>query len=259
MHLAAALSVRERLLPALAQLRAALAERGEAFSQLIKVGRTHLQDATPLTFGQEFSGYVAQLALCETAVHQALPAVHALAIGGTAVGTGLNTHPEFGARVSDLLGPSVRAALASGRQPLCSARRARGAAGLARRAAAVGGGLDQDRQRHPPDGQRPARRPGRAAPARERAGQLDHARQGQSHPGRGADDGLRAGAGPRRGDRLCGQPGAFRAQCLQAADHRQPARQPAPAVRRDGQLCPAWRPGPAGERRPRARPCSSTR
>jgi fumarate hydratase class II len=66
---------------------------------MIKIGRTHLQDATPLTLGQEFGGYEGQLALCEESIKHALGAVHALAIGGTAVGTGLNTHPEFGARV----------------------------------------------------------------------------------------------------------------------------------------------------------------
>ncbi len=103
MHIAAALQVRDALLPALAELRSALAERAQAFDSVVKIGRTHLQDATPLTLGQEFGGYAAQLALCEASLRQALPALHALAIGGTAVGTGLNTHPTFGARVAALL------------------------------------------------------------------------------------------------------------------------------------------------------------
>ena len=74
--------------------------RREAFADIVKIGRTHLQDATPLTLGQEFSGYVAQLAQAEAAIELALPGLCELAIGGTAVGTGLNTHPEFGARVA---------------------------------------------------------------------------------------------------------------------------------------------------------------
>jgi len=69
----------------------------------VKIGRTHLQDATPLTLGQEFSGYASQLGQALLALHAALPALYRLAIGGTAVGTGLNTHPEFGGRVCRLL------------------------------------------------------------------------------------------------------------------------------------------------------------
>ena len=103
MHLAVALQARDHLLPALAELRAALAAKSIAFRFVVKIGRTHLQDATPVTLGQEFGGYEAQLALCHQALRHALVAVHALAIGGTAVGTGLNTHPEFGSRVAALL------------------------------------------------------------------------------------------------------------------------------------------------------------
>jgi fumarate hydratase class II len=102
MHLAAVLAVRP-LQTALTGLRAALRAKSEEFAGLIKIGRTHLQDATPVTLGQEFGGYEAQLALAEQALAGALPAVHALAIGGTAVGTGLNTHPEFGSRVAAVL------------------------------------------------------------------------------------------------------------------------------------------------------------
>ena len=102
MHIAAVLCARP-LLAALAGLRAALHDKALALSGVLKVGRTHLQDAAPITFGQEFSGYGAQLGLAEAAIRRALPDVHALAIGGTAVGTGLNTHPEFGARVAKVL------------------------------------------------------------------------------------------------------------------------------------------------------------
>jgi fumarate hydratase class II len=100
MHVAAAVGVRRRLLPALAALRAALAEKSAAFAGVVKIGRTHLQDATPLTLGQEFSGYVAQLDHAEKAIEASLASLYPLAVGGTAVGTGLNTHPEFGARVA---------------------------------------------------------------------------------------------------------------------------------------------------------------
>ena len=104
MHVAVASSARARLLPALQQLRESLAAKAAAYQGRVKIGRTHLQDATPVTLGQEFSGYAAQLALCETAIEHSLGAVQTLAIGGTAVGTGLNTHPEFGRRVAAWLG-----------------------------------------------------------------------------------------------------------------------------------------------------------
>ena len=103
MHLAAVLQTRQLLLPALTELHAALVLQAGAFAGIVKIGRTHLQDATPVTLGQEFGAYAAQLAYCERAIVHALEAVHALAIGGTAVGTGLNTHPEFGARVAAML------------------------------------------------------------------------------------------------------------------------------------------------------------
>ena len=103
MHLAAVLQTRRLLLPALTELHAALVRQAGAFAGIVKIGRTHLQDATPVTLGQEFGAYAAQLAYCERAIVHALEAVHALAIGGTAVGTGLNTHPEFGTRVAAML------------------------------------------------------------------------------------------------------------------------------------------------------------
>lgn len=102
MHIAAVLRA-QPLLTALVGLRAALRAKAEAFRDVLKVGRTHLQDAAPVTFGQEFGAYDAQLALAEAAIRRALPDVHALAIGGTAVGTGLNAHREFGARVAAVL------------------------------------------------------------------------------------------------------------------------------------------------------------
>jgi fumarate hydratase class II len=99
MHIAAARALRSDVLPAAAALRKTLAAKHAAFGEIIKIGRTHLQDATPLTLGQEFSGYVAQLDQAGAALRAALPGLCELALGGTAVGTGLNTHPEFAARV----------------------------------------------------------------------------------------------------------------------------------------------------------------
>jgi fumarate hydratase class II len=95
MHIAAARALHADVLPALDRLSASLAARRDAFAGIVKIGRTHLQDATPLTLGQEFSGYVAQLELARAAITAAAPGLHQLALGGTAVGTGLNTHPEF--------------------------------------------------------------------------------------------------------------------------------------------------------------------
>jgi fumarate hydratase class II len=103
MHIAVTLQAKQSLLPALKALRAALKDKALAFEAIVKIGRTHLQDATPVTLGQEFGGYEAQLALCQSTLLHALKAMHTLAIGGTAVGTGLNTHPEFGKRVVERL------------------------------------------------------------------------------------------------------------------------------------------------------------
>jgi fumarate hydratase class II len=103
MHIAAALALDE-VVAALQVLRATLARKSEAFAAVVKIGRTHLQDATPLTLGQEFSGYVAQLEQGARAIAAAQPGLYQLAIGGTAVGTGLNTHPEFAQRACARLG-----------------------------------------------------------------------------------------------------------------------------------------------------------
>ena len=107
MHLAAALGIVRAVMPALDRLRTTLSEKSAAFAGILKIGRTHLQDATPLTLGQEFSGHVAQLDHAGVVIDAGLSSLYPLAIGGTAVGTGLNTHPEFGARVAaDLAGIS---------------------------------------------------------------------------------------------------------------------------------------------------------
>jgi fumarate hydratase class II len=103
MHVASVVAISKHLLPALEGLHDTLAARSEAFRDVVKIGRTHLQDATPLTLGQEFSGYAAQLGHARRHIEHALPHLSELALGGTAVGTGLNAHPELGRRVADEL------------------------------------------------------------------------------------------------------------------------------------------------------------
>ncbi|HEX3728988.1 MAG TPA: class II fumarate hydratase [Opitutaceae bacterium] len=103
LHVSLAVELNERLHPALTRLHAALDAKAEAFRDVVKIGRTHLMDATPLTLGQEFSGYAAQVKKAVGRVRRAIGALEELAIGGTAVGTGLNGHPEFAARVCAFL------------------------------------------------------------------------------------------------------------------------------------------------------------
>lgn len=108
MHIAAAESIHHRLLPAINELRNTLFNKSEEFMDIIKVGRTHLMDAVPLTLGQEFSAYVRQLDDAVERVHAVLPGIYKLALGGTAVGTGLNAHPDFAvksaAKISEITG-----------------------------------------------------------------------------------------------------------------------------------------------------------
>ena len=166
MHIAAAREIAERLLPALRHLPRRSTTKAKAFADIVKIGRTHLQDATPVTLGQEFSGYVAQVELGIARIEATLPDLYALAQGGTAVGTGLNAHPEFAerfaAKVAELTGlpftsaPNKFEALAVARRARLHPRRAR----EPRRRAV------QDRQRHPPAGLGAALRPRRDPPAR---------------------------------------------------------------------------------------------
>ena len=123
MNIAAVTVVRERLIPAVMVLRNALDEKAREFTDIVKIGRTHLQDATPVTLGQEFSGFVAMLDADLARLRETLPGLESLAIGGTAVGTGLNSHPKFGetaaARIAEITGypfvsaPNKFAALSS--------------------------------------------------------------------------------------------------------------------------------------------------
>ena len=114
MHIAATEQVTHALIPALDGLQAALEKKAGAFNEIIKIGRTHMQDATPLSLGQEFSGYAEQIKSCRDHIDNQYPQLRQLAQGGTAVGTGINSHPEFGAifaqKVSDITGLSFETA-----------------------------------------------------------------------------------------------------------------------------------------------------
>jgi fumarate hydratase class II len=101
MHIAAAEAVAKKLLPTTRTFKVSIDEKVRAFDSIIKIGRTHLMDAVPLSLGQEFSAYSAQIGQCIARIEHLLPEIYELAIGGTAVGTGLNTHPEFSVRVSE--------------------------------------------------------------------------------------------------------------------------------------------------------------
>ena len=103
MHVAAVIAIREQLIPQLNVLKSTLNEKAQAFRDIVKIGRTHLQDATPLTLGQEISGWVAMLEHNLKHIEYSLPHLAELALGGTAVGTGLNTHPEYAVRVAEEL------------------------------------------------------------------------------------------------------------------------------------------------------------
>ncbi len=108
MHIAAVEEIHSRLIPMVTKLRDSLNQKSKEFADIIKIGRTHLMDATPLTLGQEFSGYTQQLTSGLERINSCLPHIYELALGGTAVGTGLNTHPDFAvkaaAKISELTG-----------------------------------------------------------------------------------------------------------------------------------------------------------
>src|SRR5436309_7168045 len=106
-HLAALDEATHRLLPALERLEAAFAGKAEEFKDVVKSGSTHLMDAVPVTLGQEFSGYAAQMRLAQRRVRNALPQVAQIPLGGTATGTGLNTHKDFAAKVRQRLGDAT--------------------------------------------------------------------------------------------------------------------------------------------------------
>ena len=124
MHIAAVEQLEAVLIPAVSRLRDTLHAKAEQFQRVVKVGRDHLQDATPMTLGQEIGGWVAQLDAALAGVRQTIPGLCELAIGGTAVGTGLNAHPQFGDLAAAEMAAENRPAVSLGAQQICSALRA---------------------------------------------------------------------------------------------------------------------------------------
>ena len=198
MHIAAAVELEDELVPAIEELRDTLAAKQAEFDGVVMVGRTHLQDATPVTLGQVISGWVAQLDQALATVRGTLPGLHELALGGTAVGTGLNTDARFARDRRRAHQRAHRQAVPPGRQLLRRALGARRRRERERGAAHAGRRAHEARQRRALVRLRPARRHRRAAHPRERAGLEHHARQGEPHPGRGAHPGRRARVRQRR-------------------------------------------------------------
>ncbi len=192
-HLAALDEIVNDLLPALEQLANSLEAKAVEFDDVVKSGRTHWMDAVPVTLGQEFAGYAAQVRQGYERVGSTLARLGQIPLGGTAVGTGLNTHPEFAARVRALLAAETGLEISAPADPFeatgCARRHRRGLG----RAEDRGRVADEDRERHPLPRLRAARGPRRDRAARAAEGQLDHARQGEPRHPRGRYAGGRAG------------------------------------------------------------------
>ena len=223
MHIAAAQEIVHRLIPALTHLQGALRTKTKEFASIVKIGRTHTQDATPLTLGQEFSGYAAQVTSGITRVKLGLKELYPLAQGGTAVGTGLNSKRQFAKLFAK------KAAALTG-LPFVSAPNKFEA--LASHGALVfaHGALDAlaaDLFKIANDirflGSGPRSGFGELHSAGERAWLLDHARQGQPDPVRSADHGVLPSVRQSDHDRDGGEPGPFRTQRVQAGDRQRGA------------------------------------
>src|SRR5262249_17925169 len=120
LHVSALLEIERELIPALQHLQGVLERKAREFDDVIKTGRTHLMDATPIRLGQEFGGYASQIEHAIERVQATLPDLRELAIGGTAVGTGLNTHPEFGARMAVAIGRLTGTVFVQARGPFAA-------------------------------------------------------------------------------------------------------------------------------------------
>ena len=182
MHISATESLTHGLIPALTHLHATTGKKAVAFQEIVKIGRTHLMDAVPLTLGQEFSGYVQQLGKGIERINRTLPDLFELALGGTAVGTGLNAHPDFGCRAAETLAglTGLPFVSAPNKFEALAAHDAVVAASGALRSVAVSVMKMANDIRLLGSG--PQMRPGRTPVAGERTRQFDHARKGQSHP-----------------------------------------------------------------------------
>ena len=216
MHIAAVKLLRGRLLPALSQLRSTLNKKSVAFSSIVKIGRTHLMDAVPMTLGQEISGHAAQVSYGIGRIEKCLPSLYRLALGGTAVGTGLNCPPGFAVKVAgkiaDLTGYPFHTA-ENKFESLAAHDAIVETSGALKTVACslmkiandfrwlASGPRSRDRRDHP---------------AGKRTRQFHHARESESYPGRGPCHDRRPGDGKRHDHRHCRGIGKFRTQCIQA-------------------------------------------
>jgi fumarate hydratase class II len=180
MHVAGATMVQERLLPQVRALRDALEQKSQQYADIVKIGRTHLQDAVPLTLGQEFSGYVAQLNADIERIEHAMPGLYELAIGGTAVDTGLNAPNGFddlvASKIADITGLPFRAAP----NKYAALAASDGVVFMSGAFATLAASLMKIANDIRWLGSGPARRDRRARPAENR--RLDHAREGEPDP-----------------------------------------------------------------------------
>jgi fumarate hydratase class II len=196
MCIAAAVNVKQRLMPAVAALRDAIDAKATEWKDIVKIGRTHMQDATPLTLGQEWSGYAGMLADDLDRLEAALGGVYRLALGGTPVGTGINSAPGFAEAAAAEIAALTHGPAVCDRPQQVHRPEGPRCAGAALRGAAHPGRVPlQDRQRHSLDIVGATRRLRRAADPRKRAGVVDHARHGQPDPVRSARHDRRTGHG----------------------------------------------------------------
>ena len=206
LHVAAAIGIEKKLLPAVGRMARKLEQQAKAWDKIVKIGRTHLQDATPIRLGQEFSGYASQMRHAEQRCRQALAALSELAIGGTAVGTGINAHEDFDKLVSADLTKTTGGEVPRVRQPLRGAARQGRVRGDERAAQDDRDEPDEDCGGYSFDGDGAALRDRGAGHSRGAAGLEHHAGEGEPGDLRGADHDRRAGDRQRRGHYLW-QPG----------------------------------------------------
>jgi len=167
MCIAAAVNVKQRLIPAVAQLRDAIAAKAAEWDDIVKIGRTHMQDATPLTLGQEWSGYAGMLSDDLERLEDAMKGVYRLALGGTAVGTGINSAPGFAEAAAAEIARFTGLPFVTAPEQVRRSGGARCSGTTLRNVAGARGVTLQDRQRHPPDVVWSSRRLRRAQYTRE--------------------------------------------------------------------------------------------
>ena len=223
-HLAALGEVHSDLLPALDELASALERKSDEFADHVKTGRTHLMDAVPVTLGQEFAGYATQVKLGAQRVRDTLGRVGQIPLGGTATGTGMNTHPEFAAKVREQLSKDTGLDISEPADPFEAQANRDALVELSGALKGVAVSLIKIANDLALMGSGPRAGPGRAAPARAPEGLLDHAGQGQPGHPRGRHPGRRPGDRQRRGDHARRHPGAVRAERPGSADRPEPAR-----------------------------------